>query len=277
MNMNRANRAGWQKGYLSIPTQFWQVTAKFMENIMPEMLGGGTKAWTGRQKAQVLTGQLALFGAAGVPLGDSLYNTYLDFTGTNPADVSAQEALAVKQGLMGVVSKYMTGGDIEVSERFAFGSGFNQLIETFFRGDKTFGEIASGAAGVFPERVIQAAAAIYPRISDPEYSLGDITAIGNELGSLTSTWRNGSKALLMNKVGEIRTSGGEVVDRFNPEHNMGVIWAQAAGFQPSALSEYYDLKNYNRAVAQLKTDVLKSLESNFRQYLTGDVGDPSWQ
>lgn len=277
MNMNRANRADWQKGIASIPTQFLQVNAKFLETMLPRLMGGSNKALTAKQKSAILLSQLGLFGAAGVPMGDMLVNEYLSFSGAKPGDLSAEEIATIRQGVAGLVGKLMVGDEIEISERFAFGSGFNQLMETLTSGNKEFGEIMAGAAGAFPSRVLEVAGSLYPRMANPQFSVSEAKAIGNELAGITSTWRNVSKARLMYQLGEIRTTSGEVVDLFDPENNMGLIYAQGLGFQPSQLAEYYGHKSYQRALAQVRSDVLKSLELNYKQFLSGDITDPRWK
>lgn len=275
MNMNRANRADWQKGLLSIPTQFWQVTAKFMETMLPRMMGGSNRALTAKQKSAIMVGQVGFFGAVGVPLGTSLANYVMDFLGID--SISEDERILIEQGAVGAAFKAMLGDEIDVSERFAFGSGFNMLMETFTSPDKEFGEILVGASGAFPSRVIQVAGSLAPRLANPQFSVGEAQSIASRLATITSTWNNASKAIMMYKLGEIRTGKGQVIEGFDPETNMGMIYGQALGFAPSAISEYYDHRAYTKGITNLRSSALKSLEIAYRDFLATDVTDPENQ
>lgn len=276
MNMNRANRAEWQKGVLSIPTQFWQVNAKFFETVAPRILGSNG-ALTNSQKARVMLGQTALFGAAGVPLGNALLNGFLEYSGVQMGDLDENQIAGLRQGLTGAALQAIIGEEVEVAERFAFGSGFNQLMETFINGEKTFGEIMAGAPGAVPTRIFAALDAIAPRFAEPELSMSEGMAIGNELASVVSTWRNAHKAYMFAKLGEIRTADGTLVDYTDWGEDFKMIVAQGLGFAPSRVAEYYDHKTYQRNMATIRSDVLRSLEKNYVQFLSGDVKDPQWQ
>jgi hypothetical protein len=78
MNLNRSNRAAWQKGILSIPTQFWQVQVKFLENMVGGSFGYGVRRWTPAEKTKIMAGYLSMFGMAGVSFVDSIVNSALD-------------------------------------------------------------------------------------------------------------------------------------------------------------------------------------------------------
>ena len=62
LNMTRANRANWQKGILSLPTQFLQVTTKFLETATM-----ANRQFEGAEVGRMMLGQLALYGTAGAP------------------------------------------------------------------------------------------------------------------------------------------------------------------------------------------------------------------
>ena len=276
MNMNRANRADWQKGIISVPTQFWQVNAKFLETVGPRVLGSNG-AFTGKQKAAIIGGQLALFGSAGVPLGDALTRGFVDYAGLQMGDLSEEQIAAIRQGAVGLAMQSMIGEEIEVSERFAFGSGFNQLLETFTAGDKTFGQIALGAAGALPTRVFQALSAIAPRFEDPEFSQSEAQAVGVEFANIISTFRNAHKAYVFATLGEMRTADGTVIDHVNWGEDFKMIVAQGLGFAPSRVADYYDHKKYQQNMNQIRSDALRALEKNYVQFLSGDITDERWQ
>jgi hypothetical protein len=63
-NMNRVDRAEWQRGIASMPTQFWGYQARALEMMLPEMAGGSRHFTTGQKWRMRLT-QLALYGVGG--------------------------------------------------------------------------------------------------------------------------------------------------------------------------------------------------------------------
>ena len=276
MNMNRANRAEWQKGILSIPTQFWQVNAKFLETVGPRILGTSGNL-TGAQKARIMLGQLGLFGAAGIPLGDSLTRGAMDYAGIDANELSDNDIAALRQGLLGAAVQALIGEEVEVSERFAFGSGFNQLLQATVESDATFTEVMLGAAGAVPSRVLQALGAVAPRMQEPEFSASEAAAIAVEFGDIISTFRNAHKAYLFGKLGEIRTADGTLVDTVDWGEDWKMVVAQGLGFAPSRVAEYYDHKQYQRNMAGIRTDAIRALEKNFVQFMSGDISDPEWQ
>jgi hypothetical protein len=64
-NMNRVDRSMWQRGVLSLPTQFWSYQARALEMMIPTMLGG-SKHFTGVQKFRMVVAQLGLYGIGGM-------------------------------------------------------------------------------------------------------------------------------------------------------------------------------------------------------------------
>lgn len=163
MNLNKSARAAWQKGPMSIPTQFWQVMTKFMENITAT---GSTRQWTSAEKSKIMMGHLVLFGTAGIPYVDELYNSadnaygnskneqavaagkapssrhLMDFTGLDP---EMQNRL-VTGGVNDAVAFLISGADVDVSRGVSIPGGIQDTIDLNLQGDKSILSIAAGAS-----------------------------------------------------------------------------------------------------------------------------------
>lgn len=201
LNLNRANRAWWQKGALSIPTQFWQVTVKFMENMVAgafdetsltskvgtkfgraPMKGIGVRKWTQGEKAKIMFGYLGMFGMAGIPFTDSIVssavNAYKESTDDpkamtaerlNPFNnlppelrVSDQEfARFIRGGLLQVMAHWITGADPEIVSRVSIPAGIEDTIDLYKSGDKDTVTALGGAALPGQARWLDAAMGLY--------------------------------------------------------------------------------------------------------------------
>ena len=152
MNMTSASAAFWQKGALSIPTQFLSYQMRMIENIAPVFLGG-SKQWTNWQKAQLFTGQIVLYGATGFPGGRSTLQNILEWTGTEFDPESETDQIAYRAMVGGFWDSFLYGitvGELDVafSKRAAVGQAMEQVWEKIMGGgyeNQTVGQVLGGA------------------------------------------------------------------------------------------------------------------------------------
>jgi hypothetical protein len=135
-NMSQTSAAAWQKGLLSIPTQFWAYNWRMME----AMFG---KQFTGAQKARLLMAQLFMGGAAGVPMGSVIFDYYNKQAGqaprlsSHPDDprgpvTGTERAYAmVQRGMVDEIVHQLTGADVQYGQKLATGDFFQQIAENF--------------------------------------------------------------------------------------------------------------------------------------------------
>lgn len=254
MNLNRANRAFWQKGVLSIPTQFWQITAKFIENMAYSLKGGRGK-WTPGEKAKIMAGQLVMFGAAGVPFGQWAAQGVASWVGSDEEyglAVKDPEAIsAIRGGLTEFLMHIMTDDALSVSSRVSIPQGIESFIETMLRSDSTLGEKLAGAFGEVPGRFAEALNDILPIFvgytQDMESFDGPqaVADIGMELGDIVSSWRNIHKAYMWEQAQAILDNKGTPIIPLDPEEDASLIFAKALGIEPRAIEDYYSLSRYN--------------------------------
>lgn len=161
MNMQRENAAAWQLGALSVPLQFMQVQAKFVENVVGGLARGTGNTATrignvvrtargkeakaidesykisglsGSEAARVLAGQVGMYGLVGVPLGYQIYDLVARGYGyvTEDGKVDRQnfaldhpDAVEMwSEGAMGY-GLSMFGANVNVSERFSLAASLD--------------------------------------------------------------------------------------------------------------------------------------------------------
>jgi hypothetical protein len=269
LNLNRSNRASWQKGWLSIPTQFWQVTTKFTETML-----GTNKALTRYQRTKMAAGQMALFGATGIPAGNWLLNNFYEFTGQDYGNLSENEVIALRGGITALAFKGLTGEDIDISSRVSLPSGYDMMVDTV-TADKSATELFAGAFGALPNRVYAAVANSAPRLRDMEFSKEELFEIGSEFASIISTFRNAEKAYMMAKLGKITTSDGKTLDVVDWGEDWRMILAQGSGFAPMKVRDYYQIEKSQQAMNNYRNNVVKQVMHHWNKYVvSGKIMTP---
>ncbi len=286
MNLNRANRAWWQKGILSIPTQFWQVSAKFTESMVGGSFGLGVRVWTPAEKGKILLGYLAMFGAGGIPFGESMVadamNAYKQSTDDpramgneriNPFNNLPPElrvddgtfARFIKGGLVQVMANWLTGGDPNLTSRVSIPAGVVESIEMYGKADNPTLKMLGGAALPGLARFTDAALGLV-QIWAPGQDL-DLTteeyrqAVG-EVAKIMSSTRNAEKALWWDRIGYITDKTGKRLfpDMENDEFNSLATW-QALGFSPAKVGWTYDLEE---SVKEMDTKVKDRVDEAYK-------------
>ena len=249
LELNAANRAWWQGGngtnsirqVLGMATQFMQVTTKTVELLAPDLLTGRVSGFTQAEKARIFGGQMFLFGAAGVPLGNMVANALLNASGE--VDMTSQQALAINQGFIGWTDNNMFGlGDqpsdqIDVSQRVALGNQMTEFLRSVMTADDPLIFAALGpAGGTTGSRVMDAIRELrilYLGSQAEGYELSgqDIIMALREIGGVTSTGNNLIKAYMMHNLHKILDRRRNTVSEkdFDFATEMGV----AFGFKPS--------------------------------------------
>lgn len=289
MNLNRANRAWWQKGLLSIPTQFWQISAKFTEAMVAGSWGLGVRKWTPAEKGKILLGYLGMFGAGGVPFGQAMLadamNAYKNSTNDpkamtneriNPFNNLPEElrvddqtfARLVKGGLVQVMANWLTGADPNLTSRVSIPAGVIESIEMYGQADNTTMKLIGGAALPGLTRYTDAALGLYriwaPR-ADVDLTQEEWRQAVMEVAGIMSTSRNASKALWWDRIGYITDKNGKQMfpDMEKDEFNSAAVW-QALGFSPANIGWMYDLEE---SVADLESRVEEAVTQAYEMTL----------
>ena len=142
LNMTYASNAMWQRGPLSVPTQFFGYQARLMEQFLGKRL-------TREEKLRAFSTYAMMYGlpvAIGAPLG--VYPWYEDIrAGLLERGINADEGAlsAILDGLPSTALRLATGLDENYGERY--GPGGLSFFKDVFNGETSALEIAFGASG----------------------------------------------------------------------------------------------------------------------------------
>jgi hypothetical protein len=249
MNLMRANAAGFQKGFLSIPFQFQQISTKFIGNMLYSMngrvlKGAGRGNWTAAEKAKIGLGQVLMFGAAGVPFGTYVTKEVINWAkddGNYGLGIKDPDAIAaVSGGMTDFALGRMFGAQEDVASSMSYGGNLTQFLEQFVNSDTSFAQIAQGAFGEVPKRIWQALGNVAPILAGDiqagDISPGDMVLVTGELASAISSWRNVHKANMWEQSRLLTNSKGEVYRQIDPEEDAGMLLAQKLGMSPAELN-----------------------------------------
>lgn len=280
LNMTKANRAAWQKGALSLPTQFLQVTTKFAETAL-----GFNQHFTAAERARLLTGQLVLYGAAGIPLVGLPIMIATQVMGVTQEDIENNPTLvkAINDGFWGVTSFHLFGVDVELSSRGSLLRGISDFMDNWFMQESTMASQFLGAFGSTGDRFLteftrQLRPFTIANMSEIEFRDVANLVTSPVLQSI-STWRNVEKAEYMRRLGEIYSTRGRL--QHTGDFNFWDIAAQAAGFQHTATTEAFELQKRASASTALERKItdeilIKMNEFSFR-YPNGDFDEDAIQ
>jgi len=277
LNLNRSARAAWQKGPVGNTTQFWQVNAKFMEAILPKVMGGKSK-FTGSEKSRLLLGQLALYGTAGVPLGKWITEEVTHAFGLEPEDISTEASAAITDGFWGFMSNELTGDTLNLGQRGAMLGSITELIDKVLVNRMPIEAVKTlqGASSSIPPRIKRVFDVTLPLMLSPletEWTLDELLRTISAVGKITSTWNNASKAKMWYDLGQVRDAKGRLMFDIDREGDILLVFAQAMGFNPARLSNIYDVRNSNFSADQEKADKVAALRPIYLDYFTSDMTD----
>ncbi|AUR95581.1 hypothetical protein NVP1209O_24 [Vibrio phage 1.209.O._10N.222.52.B2] len=260
LELNSANRAWWQGGAgtstarqtFGMTTQFLQVIAKTMELAIKNTGRGG---WTNAEKARILTGQVLLFGSAGVPLFNAAPGAIANWLGI---EVDAERANVINQGIVGAVVGNLVGADVDVANRAALGGQILSTMRDLFMSDEP---LYIKGAGVSGETISRFFGAIdkysllmtASRAGQVDLSGAQMKAAAVVLGEIPSSIRNISKAYMMHNFDRIydRRSRPITEDKFNLQTEI----AAGLGFRPTQETRTRMLQLTNRDFQELAQDI----------------------
>lgn len=211
LNMTKANRAPFQKGLLSIPTQFFQVTAKTLETAT-----GANGNFTPNEIGRIMTGQIALYGTAGIPIASMGIMYGMEVLGFTQEDFDNNPVLVktLNDGFWGFMALGAFGVDAEVSRRGSLLRGVTDQLDNWIFSDKTIGQALKGAFGStqnnFFDSLDRQLAPIWLSASNAD-AIDWLKAPTMPFLESVSTWRNVEKAVFMQTLGQLKNDRGEVI------------------------------------------------------------------
>lgn len=246
LNLTRANRAAWQRGALSIPTQFLQIQTKFLEKLFGRDISS-------LEKAKLLSMQLGLYGTAGVVGSNWMVNEFAQMNDIKPEDVDPELKRWLRGGVYDYMLYTMFGADVSIGKRGAITSGVEDFIDSLLYEGTPTAQAMLGAFGATGSRAAEAFKKLKPlalsvSTGDHDFTAQDVKFAASELGKMVSTWRNIDKALFLHRTGMAITGKGNITvdNSLNGGFNMAEIIAQGMGFQLAEIEDTYELSRWLR-------------------------------
>ena len=279
MNLQSENAAWWQQTPgINVATQFLQVQAKFLENVMPKVLGGSGK-WSAQEKRRAMAGQLFLYGVVGVPVAEEAVSYVASLNNQTPQEFIKENPTftdSVNEGFVGMLASLMGAEDLAPTESFNLVAGLD---------DNVLANLASGAIDVFNggyseegaiEMFTGPSANIIRRVGDaggglwltmktiyevPSTEVAYSSIMGNleDIASLTSTWTNARKLQTLHNTGRLMSSRGKLIATDGELGNMSLSTQLgiAMGFPTDIELNYYNSKASVKAATQYKQEAVK--------------------
>lgn len=282
MNMQRENAAWWQKNAVtSVPTQFLQVQAKLVENVVGGLLGNGR--WTRKEASMALAGQVIMYGTVGVPLVEGVASMIKGGADDNQLPFAQENPTLTKLLDKGLVGTFFNGLGFEnnFSEPASIIAGLDDnIVWDLFA---SMGDIATGessdisfsapSVGVV-KRGGDALLSLYDSMrmvaTAPSFaSVGDgVLNVIDHFAAITSTWSNARKIAYLNKLGGLVNNRGDImISMENLEDTSFIsLMAKAMGIPLDYESAYYSQKLWKYDRKKAEQDTSKALKQAYNLF-----------
>lgn len=265
-NMTTVGRSNWQRGIISIPTQFQAFPIRVMELLLTDNAGFSKK-----DKIRFLTGLGVTYGAGGIiPFGsemaDSFKTWYTNKYGEQPSDTIFR---TFKDGMMGMVmSEFNSVPNLDISRMQPFANSDNNILFQAIMGKKTFQDVMLGPAGSLGVKYLDdIKGALWlkglfdgtTRFDNVPYLASDLSL---ELIRNLAGVNRAVSAYILYSTGKIKDKKGRtVVEITNP--SFGQIVGTALGLPPIEVSDTYqaliDKKTIRDTQKEFARKIVKSM------------------
>jgi hypothetical protein len=261
-NMTEESRAWWQKGLLSIPTQFWAYNVRMMD----AMFGG---RFTPAQKARLMVAQVMLAGSTGIPVVEGISTYMKQQTGTD-ADINSLIG-TLDRGLVDRFWYEATGADMRLGARLGTGGWVTDVVKDLFGAgeykEKSFDEIVGGATWTITKETWKSLADVV-EYSVAEKGAGPITKehLLKMVGEI-STISNAMKANMVANYGIYKSRSGTILADELPSQDAFFV---AMGFTPNETEQ----TGYMMAYAENKTERIDEAAKQVRNWRQEAFSNP---
>lgn len=231
-NMSRESQAWWQKGVLSIPTQFWAYNARMLEAMT---VGNFTPA----QKLRLILSQTLLYGSAGLPITGFVSEMMKNSSGEVP-DIETPLGM-LDRGLLDTAIYQLTGADVLAGKRLGTGGWAVETVRNIF-GMSQYGEVSAaemlggatfnimGKLGVDVFKVVTSYMTAESGDTDRPMTRDALTRLVSNI----STVGNITKALMVYNYGIYQSNSGTALANDLPSQT---AFAVMLGIQPAEMDE----------------------------------------
>jgi hypothetical protein len=281
LELNAANRAWWQGGagtgtarqILGMSTQFLQVMGKTMELGLKGTSRGG---WTLAEKSRILSMQVLLFGAAGVPIFNAAGGAISTWLGMEPDE---DRSILINQGMVGAIVSNIIGAEIETANRAALGGQILNTWRDLFMSDEPLVLKAFGVSAVTGSRFFDAMKELRPLIMAPRAGVEDLSVADMReglriIGSIPSSGRGLLKAYMMHNQHHILDRRyNRIAERdFNLQTEIGAL----LGFRPTVEANVRMTQLVNRDFDDLVEEAANTYIKMYHNWIFVHKSDPEY-
>lgn len=243
LNLDRASKANFQKGILSIPTQFWQIHTRMLDMLVGKRLTAG-------EKFRLATIQTALFGSAGAPFGSQIYHNFRGMTGDTISQLedNNREAAAtwLRGGIPDLMAKYILGADVSVGSRGGIAGEMFNTVADMFADHKSVMDVLSGAGGTTGIRTWDALNTFMSFGLKPVLT-GNIQPrfaklVVQDFLSIASSFDAAYKAKAARSAHKILSRTNILYGPDDPPLNFATILGHAMGFKAEVIEDTFAMK-----------------------------------
>lgn len=250
VNMTSASAAQWQRGLLSVPTQFLSYQARILDMLFGPNL-------TMAQKAQLVVGQYAFYGVAGVPFVNFLVDQGAELVGTKETGESPLDE--VWGGVFDdVLWPLVFDEDVASRERFGpFGGRifldaiYDESLVSLFMGPS--GNIIYDTATDIGRALTLMRASNDPLNAAPELFANVITENISSFGRLSKAW-------LAAHYGKVYNTDQSRL--LTDDVSSGIVVAQLFGLPLEQTTKAYDNFSFFKARDAALRDVAKMVSAD---------------
>lgn len=265
LNMSSANKAEWQKGLWALPTQFKQIYGKYLEALFGSH-------FTPKEKASLAAGQIALFGAAGLPIVNFAADQIMNMFGANIENLSSEELTMLKRGTMGwLINSHMDVDALFAGRLTVSADIVTELTRALFDDNTPAIRTVMGASFTSGDKIADffsnlgfAGKIVFDELIDGEnVDVAVVEAmdlLGRSLLEIPASTRKMVAAYDLQN-GLVRNSKGELLDYVEP--NIVDVYARALGFGSQDLEDLYKLKSAERD----RKDEIKAISARYLNIL----------
>jgi hypothetical protein len=272
LNLGKSNRAAWQKGFFSIPTQFMQIQMKTIESVL-----GWNGALTKADRIKLLMGQFALYGTAGAFGANWAARQGAAMMGKDQIDINEMPdwlLTAITGGFTDFFLQNLIGADVTGADRGALLNGMDQTIFSLFTDESTAFEWLGGPSAVGPQRFWKKFRQLSAYFAAPQDINGQVSFEAQDVSDTIRDLVHGARGLamspfatgrqidmfyLMQDLGVLRDQNGNLIAAPKEGFNWQTEWATLMGFKPEELQRKFDLSSINedrRKTIEFRTALL---------------------
>jgi len=242
LNMSKSNTAGFQRGLMSVPTQFLQVQTKFLEKVF-----GHSVSTT--EKLNILGAQATLFGAQGLPFFGTLNEQIMGSAGLDLTNYTPEQVSLMKRGLIGYALHDVLNVNMNLGNRISLGNDIGERVLKLCFGNANAVELASGPIG----SVIGKGLDIWERFRnvntlmlsadalEPKHHLAAAKVWAEEFAKLPSSGAHLIKGITMMNSGLYKNAMGQHIFEYRDPSLRNAL-AEVIGFSNTEAEDWYALQ-----------------------------------